>query len=415
MRRALILMFCAVLFIAAYLARAEIAPYLPFGIATALAPQKAADTTADAARPNGRAGARTPGKITVEVVAAKAGSLPIERQTIGTIVPTASTALGSPAAGIVAEVPAKDGAEVKAGDLLVRLDDRTIKATVARDRATITKDQATLDDANATLQRDLSLVKTGVDSKQAGDDAMAAVRVAQAAIDVDQAVLAGDEVALSQTEIRAPFDGQLGVVSPSVGAFVAPGASVATLTRMKPVYAEFTLPETDLDLARAALAAGKLGVSVRSSLSSRDAASTGPIIFIDNAVDPASATFKLRALLANDDGALWPGQSLDVKVTAGLQDGLVLVPNVAVEPQDSGAVSYVVKPDNTVDIRKVNVALRVGSMAGITDGLKAGESVVVEGQAALASGTAVRISTGAKPDAAAASNTAPTAGKASAS
>jgi multidrug efflux system membrane fusion protein len=159
---------------------------------------------------------------------------------------------------------------------------------------------------------------------------------------------------------------------------------------MKPVYAELTLPETDLALARSAHAAGKLDVEVSPMLvSGNSGVAAGAITFIDNAVDGTSATFKLRALLENSDETFWPGQSLNVLVDAGTVDKLVLVPLVAVQSRDSGAICYVVRPDRTIEIRRVDVALRVGDEAGIVHGLDAGELVVTEGQSSLVEGSRV--------------------------
>ncbi|WP_083198267.1 efflux RND transporter periplasmic adaptor subunit [Pararhizobium polonicum] len=383
-----------------FLGRAELAPYLPGFLAkTASVKSDAKDLAGGSGQKQGAAG-HGGHAVTVTVATAKAGSLPITRKAIGTIVPIASTALSSLASGIVAEVLVKDGADVKAGDLLVQLDDRTIKANIQRDTATLTKDQATLDDANTTLKRVQALSNAGAQTQQQLDDAVAAAKQAEGAIAVDQANLAADKVALTQTQIRAPFDGKLGVILFSPGAYVAPGADIVTLTQMKPVYAEFTLAEPDLDLARSALSAGKLNVRIAPMMSQDDTtAASGPIVFIDNAVDPASGTFKLRALLENADSAFWPGQSLDITVNAGEKDGLVIVPAVSLQPHDDGSICYVVGQDNTVQVRKVEVALSAGDTAGIARGLEKGEVVVTEGQAGLVEGTHVTVVSAPEPTA----------------
>lgn len=353
-------------------------------------------SSADAGqKPGGRAGGsdRGAGKaVTVTATAAVAGALPIRQDTIGRVVPVALTALSSPAAGIIAEITVADGATVKKGALIARLDDRAIRGAIQRDNAQIAKDQAALAAVQATYERTQSLVGSGTATKQAGDDARAAVDEAEATLNVDRALLSSDQVALDNTEIRVPFDGQLGAFHVSVGAYVGPGTAIVSLTQMQPVLVEIALPETTLDQARQALAAGTLTVSVRPVLAPEgQPALTGPIIFIDNSVDPASATFTLRARLANDGGALWPGQSLAVGVTFGERDGLVLVPGVAVMPRADGTVAYVVKSDGTAQMRTVTVAMRDGTTAGISAGLAAGDMVVTEGQQSLADGTRVTV------------------------
>lgn len=396
MKYILTLVVVAALSVLLFVYRSDFQAYLPaWANPTATQPES---VHASADRPSkngdrrgggGQAGGRT---ITVAVAVAKTGKLPVTRQTIGTIVPVASTAVTTNISGLVAKVLVKDGAEVKAGDVLVQLDDRTIKANIQRDQAQLAKDQASLDAANSTLNRIQTLAKTGVDTQQQVSDATLAVKQATATLLVDQANIAADNVALSQTQIKAPFDGKLGTVQFSEGAYVAPGTNVALLTQMKPVYAEFMLPEPDLDLIRSTMASNSLTADVTPTQASQNnAPSTGKIVFIDNNVDSASGTFKLRMLLENDAEKFWPGQSLNVAVNAGQSPDLVVVPMVALQPLSGNYTTYVVKPDNTVEQRKVTVALSNGTLAGVSDGLKDGDAVVVEGQASLTNGSRVMV------------------------
>ncbi len=262
---------------------------LPSGPAFAWLKQIGRDATPEAAaKTETRGSGRRNGSlaIAVEVATATAGSLVIERRTIGTVVPVETTNLAIPVAGMVAEVLARDGAVVKAGDLILRFDDRIVRAAIEKDKAQLAKDQAGLDQAIAAQARVLDLVTKGVSTKQAGDDAQTAMRQAQAAIAVDQAQLSADEVALTYTEIRAPFDGRLGAMQVSKGAYLASGNWVATLTRITPVYVEFSLPESDLALARQAFRNSQLSVAVVPALANDTTQpETGKVVFIDNAVE----------------------------------------------------------------------------------------------------------------------------------
>lgn len=276
--------------------------------------------------------------------------------------------------------------------MIAQLDDRVIRATIGKDQATVTKSQATLDDAALQLKRIQDLVSRGVNTSQSGDDALASVKVAQAQLQADTAQLAADQVTLTNTNITAPFDGQLGAIVVSVGAYLAAGAPVTTLTQMKPVYAEFTLPETDLAQIRQTFAAGTLTAQATVvSGDGKDDTESGPVSFIDNSIDTVSGTVRLRAQLDNQSGNFWPGQSLRVSIATGQINNLVLVPGVAVQPQENGSISYVVKADNTIEVRPVTVALRANGMAGISKGLQSGESVVTEGQATLVDGSKVKV------------------------
>lgn len=338
-----------------------------------------------------KGGAAGTAPVRVQTAVARAGTLPVLRQTVGTVVPVASTALSSLAAGTIAEIRVQDGADVQAGEVIARLDDRAVRAALDRDVAAVARDQAALDNAQAAFNRAENLMSSGSTTQQARDDASTAKREAEATLALDRATMQIDQVALDNTLIRAPFDGRLGAVLLSPGAFVGPGTPIATLTKMQPVHAEFTLPDTDLTLMRAALAAGTLTVAVRPLQSGGAPADpvTGTVGFIDNAVDRASGTVTLRADLPNRDQRLWPGQSLSVEVTLGASDNLVIVPAVAVQAGGSGPVVFVVGADGTVARREVAVVQRAGDLVGLSGGIAGGDMVVTEGQLTLADGVKV--------------------------
>jgi membrane fusion protein, multidrug efflux system len=378
----------------AYVARDNLLPYLPEAAVAAMSQKSAPDAKANPANDAGGkqrgAGARNPPAV-VKVAEAKAGALPIERTTIGRIIPVDQVSVGTSIAGIVTEIAVRDGALVKTGDVLLRLDDRAARATLAKDKALMAKDQAALDDAQRTFDRIDKLVTSGLSSAQVGDDQRAVVRSLEAAVEAGRAQAGIDEVALSNTVVKAPFDGQLGAMAVSVGAYVGAGTALVSLTRMQPVYAEFSLPETDLDLARKAFAAGGLTVSLSPLTSSEAARIEGPVVFIDSAVDATTATFTMRAQLENLESSLWPGQSVDVLLTAGSVKDQIIVPSVAIVPRDDGPKVYVVTDAGKIELRAVTLGMAAGDMTGLTAGLKAGERVVIEGQINLAEGTAVTV------------------------
>lgn len=398
MKKALVIVVILLLAVGYFYRRELVAAAPPWAkteiarLAPGLAARGGAAAPATAgARSGGHRGSGGP--VAVNIATATEGVLPILRSTIGTVVAVDSTEIAPQTSGKVMKILVASGDEVKQGDLLVQLDDTTIRAQIAKDEAQIAKDQATLDNAKANYDRTRRLVGTGVATAQAGDDAESAVKVAEGTLAVDKAAHAVDEAALAETQIRAPYDGRLGVVKFSPGAFVSAGTSLVRLTRMKPVLVEFSLPVDDLALLRSTRAAGTLQVNVSPSLSEGDNGprQSGKVVFIDNAVNASSATVTLRASLPNDDENLWPGQPVSVEVQAGTTQKLVLVPNVAVMPQVGGSVVYVVKADGTAESRPVNVVLHVGNRAGISKGITAGEKVVVEGQAQLIPGAKLRI------------------------
>lgn len=362
--------------------RPKLAPYL-----SSIYPAAKTDTTKSAP---GTA-KRGAGPITVLVAKAEEGTLPITRQTIGTIAPVASSALTTSVAGIVSEIRVKDGADVKKGDLIAQLDSRVIRATIIKDQATLAKDQVTLDNLKATMQRTVQLATKGVVAKQTGDDATAAMNVAAQAVIFDQAALDADQVNLSLTEIRAPFDGRIGTVALSPGAYVAAGTAIATVTQLNPVFAQFSLPENDSIAVRDAFNSKTLSAEVMlTSLDKKKRnAIQGPVVFVDNMIDPTSGTLKMRAQLANEDSKLLVGQSINVKVNLGQSAIMILVPNVAVTPTANGNAVYIVKADNTIEVRPIELGMRGENSASLIKGLSVGEQVVTEGQINLVNGSPV--------------------------
>lgn len=327
------------------------------------------------------------GPTRVATVAASAEDMPIERRTIGSIASPANLTVSTESSGLVTEILVKDGADVKAGDVLVRLDSRIAEATVEKDQAALARDQATLDHARETATRQEKLLSNEAVSQQSLEDANATVKTAEATVAVDQATLKSDLVTLDQKTIRAPFEGRLGAVAVTVGSLVQPQTAIVRLTRIDPLYATFALSESDASLVRTAQAAGKpIKVSV-TPLGTTDAF-TGNVDFIDAAVDTTSGTFTARATLHGVADKLVPGQSIAVMAAIG-STPVVSVPTVALQATQQGNVVYVVGADNTVTVRPVTVALSAGDRSGLTAGIAAGERVVVEGQVRLAKGMKV--------------------------
>lgn len=342
-----------------------------------------------AGKTSGQGGGRrgSGGPTRVSTVAASSEDMPIERRTIGTITSPANLTVSTETSGLVTEILVKDGADVKAGDVLVRLDSRIAEATVEKDQAALARDQATLEHAQETAARQQKLLSNEAVSQQSLEDANAAVKTAEATVAVDQATLKSDLVTLDQKTIRAPFDGRLGAVAVTVGSLVQPQTAIVRLTRLDPLYATFALSESDASLVRTAQAAGKpIKVSV-TPLGSSDAL-VGNVDFIDAAVDPASGTFTARATLTGVADRLVPGQSIAVMAAIG-STPVVAVPTVALQATQQGNVVYVISADNTVAVRPVTVALSAGDRSGLTAGIAAGDRVVVEGQVRLAEGMKV--------------------------
>jgi len=363
----------------------------------------------------------------VTVATAETGNLPVRRSTIGWINSVSSTTVTTQQQGVVTTIAVANGADVKAGDLLVQLDDRAAKATLARDKAALARDQATVVSTKADLKRAQDLVARQVDSAQQLDQAIAAAASAAAVVQLDQANIDADQVVVDDMHITAPHDGRLGAFAITVGSLVQPGTTVVVLTDMDNLEANFTVSDADVGLLRQSLSAGNVPVRVSPSnpptaaisgqKASGDPAQATPaaasqpapaaaaitaqatVDFIDSNINSGSGTMAVRAAVPNQNREFWPGQAVKVEIDLGTHSDVVLVPTVAVQPGQNGSNVFVVKPDQTIDVRQVQLAGIVGDRAGIVSGLEAGDKVVTEGQLSLANGMKVTVRDG-KPAAA---------------
>ncbi|RUW24432.1 efflux RND transporter periplasmic adaptor subunit [Mesorhizobium sp. M4B.F.Ca.ET.215.01.1.1] len=328
--------------------------------------------------------------------AATTADFPIRRYAIGFVSSPEVVAINARVSSQIVSIAVKDGQMVKAGDLLISLDDRALKAQLAKDQATLVKDQAMLVSAQADLQRAKDLVAKQAGTQQTYDQALAAQKAAAATIDADKATIDADTVQLSYASISAPISGRLGAVNVSVGDLVttsngnsSSSTPLVTITQMDPLQVNFTLPESNLALLHKALADPQQGDVTLTKDGDPTPIGKGTLDFVDSSVDTASGTIATRASVPNPDLSLWPGQYVNVVLDAGTMPQMTSVPTVAVQPSQKGPFVYVVKPDNTVEMRPVQVALTEGDNSAISQGLKGGEKVVVEGQTRLKDGAAV--------------------------
>jgi multidrug efflux system membrane fusion protein len=280
---------------------------------------------------------------------------------------------------------------VQKGDLLFTLDDREVRAAIARTKATIAKDQAALARTEADLNRVGELASRNIATKQSLDQAVANHKAAQATFAGDQAQLEIDRVRLSYTRITAPIAGRVGAVRVTPGNLVKANddAGLVTITQIAPIRVVFTLPEHDLTALHAARARD-VPAEVRVSRSGeKKPLATGELNFVDSAVDTASGTITAKAAFANTDLALWPGQYVDVEIDLDTRAGTTVVPTVAIQSGQTGPYVFVAKPDRTAAVRYVTPIGTVGEQTAIASGVKAGERVVVVGQARLNEGARI--------------------------
>src|SRR5436305_6135174 len=312
--------------------------------------------------------------VTVAKVVRK--EVPVYLDEIGTCAAYEAVQVQAQVSGQILTRDFQDGADVKKGDLLFTIDPRPFEATLDQAKA-----QAALDQVTLKRQEDLRARK--VISPQDYDIAVANAQKSQAAAEAAQ-------VNLDYCYIKSPIDGRVGLRNVDVGNLVGPWTPpLVTIQGLDPIYTDFTVAENDLPLVRRYI--GGPNVKVQTYLPDGSIAPrTGDLYFIDNAVQPGSGTVKARAVTPNPDRALWPSEFVQVRFILDTLKNAMLVPSQAVQVSQSGPFVFVVKADNTVDLRPVKPGQRQdGDLTVIENGVKPGETVVVTGQLALSPGAKV--------------------------
>lgn len=294
--------------------------------------------------------------------------------------------------GRVTERHFQDGENLKQGQLLFVIDPRPYKAQVDAAQASLAQAKAALDLAKIQFARDEEVIGTRAISKQDYDTKKNAVDVDQAQVESAQAVLETAQLNLEYCYIHSPIDGRAGARLVDVGNVVqANSTSLLSIQRLDPIYANFTVTETDLPGVQKQMAGGGLKADVRLPNDPEGTARIGRVEFLDNTVQNGSGTVNLRATLSNGDHHFWPGQFVDVKLVLTTEKAAVLIPNEAAQISQKGPFVYVVKADGTAELRPVTLGQRQGSQVVVTGGVAASERVVVTGQLLVRPGGKVRV------------------------
>ncbi|NML14209.1 efflux RND transporter periplasmic adaptor subunit [Azohydromonas caseinilytica] len=325
--------------------------------------------------------------VSITSVAAQQRDVPVQLQAPGTVTALRSVEVKPQIASVVSQVHVREGQNVKRGELLFTLDARTEEANVARAQAQLLRDQASAADAQRQLARSLELLEKGFVSQGAVDTARAQAEAQAALVAADRAALEASRVALSYSRIAAPGDGRIGAISVYPGSSVSPtGAALLTLTQIDPIAVSFNLPQRELPALLQLLGSG--GGQVQAVLPEGRKPLAGRLDFVDNAVDLASGTVRVKAVFDNPQRALWPGAFVDVSLTVRTLQGVVVVPQAALIQSPRGPTLFVVEADNKAAQRQVQVLHSAGTEA-VVEGVRPGERVVVEGKQNLRPGASV--------------------------
>jgi multidrug efflux system membrane fusion protein len=378
----------------AYVYREEVAHRLGVGSAASAAEKAAPASPAAVAQPQGRRGRANPGgAVPVVVTAVTPKAMPIIIEAVGTVQSISSVALKSRLDSQIMKVHVEEGALVKEGDLLFELDARTLKAQLSQIEAQIRKDQAQLEQAKRDTLRAGDLLTKGAGTVVQRDTNFTTQRAAEAQLEADEAMRQNILAQITYSEIRAPVSGRIGSIPYKAGTTLRVGdntvtAVLATINQVDPIFVQFAMPQVYLPDLRAAMAKGDVNVN---AIIDETRKQSGAMAFIENTVDPNTGTVTGKAKIANANEGLWPGQFVKAEIILGVEPNALSVPAAAVQLGPQGAYVFVIKDGNIAEVRSVVISRTQTGESVISNGLKAGEQVVVDGQLRLVNGAAVTI------------------------
>ena len=331
---------------------------------------------------------RPPAPVTVAQAVTR--EVPVYLDEVGKCVAREVVSIQPQVSGRVTRLHFTDGADVKRGDLLFTIDPRPYEAQLHAAQADLARASAALNLARSQWTRAETLIQTKAISQEEYDTRKNAVDLTQAQVQQATAAAEAARLNLEYCSIRSPIDGRAGHRLVDVGNVVtANTATLLTIERLDPIYADFTVAQNDLTVVQRNMKRGDLRVEVRLP-DEPDKPVSGALTFLDNSVADATGTVTLRATVGNVDHRLWPGRFVRVRLLLSMLPGAVLLPAVAPQLSGKGPFVYVVKADATAEIRPVKTGQRQGDSIVIEEGVKAGERVVVTGQLGVTPGGKVR-------------------------
>jgi multidrug efflux system membrane fusion protein len=374
----------------------------------------------DGGKGKGKGKGKNAGGGAVPVVVAKSSlkNVPIEISPVGNVEAYSVVTVRAQTGGMITKINFQEGDYVKKDDVLFLIDRKPLEGQMKSAVANLQKSTALELQAEANLNRDaanakyareqadryLKLVEQGIFAKEQGEqlksnaDAQAqlleadkaAINSAKAQMEADQSAINNLNIQLGYTTVPAPMDGRTGNILQKAGNIITAGTTdLATINQVEPIYATFAVPEKNLADIKRYMAQGSLQVMARAQDGTGDVES-GELTFIDNSVDTSTGTIKLKGTFKNAARKMWPGQFVAVTLRLTTRPNAVVVPNQAVQTGQDGTYIYVVKEDQTVEVRPVTVGPRVDQDMVIDKGLEAGETVVLEGQLRLQPGSKVQ-------------------------
>ncbi len=317
--------------------------------------------------------------------------VPVLLKAIGTMEASESVVVRTQVSGELVKVGFREGQEVQKSALLFQLDPRVYQAAVKKAEAALARDRVILANARKDYERYSQLVRDGIVTQEQAEGYRTRAESAEADVAADKAALDSAREQLAYCTITAPISGRLGVLAVDRGNVVkANDTMLVTINKVTPLNATFTVPEKELPELKRHMAAGRVEVQaeVPGAAGIRE---KGVLAFLDNTVDPATGTIKLKAEFANTKRHLWPGQFVNLSITLSVRNNAVVVPSQAVQTGQKGQHLFVAAKDGTAELRPVTVGPVDKGLTVIESGLQAGEQVVIDGHMRVVPGGRIEV------------------------
>jgi multidrug efflux system membrane fusion protein len=335
-----------------------------------------------------------PPPVPVRIAPVVMKSLPIQVQAIGTGEAYSNVQVKPQVTGVLTAVLFKEGDFVRKGQLLFTIDPQPFQATLNQAAGTLAKDEAQAKNAEVTAERYQKLYAAGIVPRQQYDLYQSQADSAGALVKADKAAVESARLQLAYCKIYSPMDGRTGSLLVNVGNVVKANdvPVLMTINQVNPIYVNFSVPQNLLPQIRQAMAGGRPSVTAYLA-NDEQHAEAGRLTFIDNSVDQATGTIRLKGTFPNTNHRLWPGEFVTVTLKLGEESNAIVVPVPALETSQQGSYVWVVGSDETVQMRMVTVQRQTQDEAVIAKGLKPGERVVTDGQLQLTPGARIQIRT----------------------